>query len=233
MSLTTSSLVELARRLHLPTSTVDRWIRQGRMPARRRGSLCLFDERELATWARDHKLDLLETANADTAPAVAPADQVSLIACLRRGRVVHDLPGHDVPSLFAALATVAPVGDEHRSELAERLLEREELSPTAIGRGIALPHPRTPLAGIVTEPSVTVCFLAHEVPMAALDGRPVWLALLILSPGVKAHLRVLARLAHWLRDDAVVTVLAGRPAASEVLALVEDFEAAWPPLGAA
>ena len=218
---------QVAERLDLPVRTVERWARQGRIPATRNGDDFAFDERELEPWAREHRLTM-------AMPAAAEGDggggeTLSVSEAIRRGGVFHDIPADSVEVALRRASRLAPLADEHRAELLERLLQREELSSTGIGGGVAIPHPRTPLAGIVTSSSITVCFLEHPLEMRAIDGQPVHTMLLILSSHTKTHLRLLARLAFWLRDPAFRDLLAGRPSADALLAEVARREAAGGP----
>jgi PTS system nitrogen regulatory IIA component len=83
----------------------------------------------------------------------------------------------------------------------ERVREREALGSTGFGQGAAIPHAR--IAGL---PAVTavVARLAQGVDYGALDGEPVDIAVLLLSPeGAGAdHLKALARVSRALRDPA-------------------------------
>jgi PTS system nitrogen regulatory IIA component len=83
----------------------------------------------------------------------------------------------------------------------ERLRTREALGSTGFGQGAAIPHARIEgLRHIV----VIVARLRHGVDYAALDGEPVDIAVLLLSPeGAGAdHLKALARISRVLRDPA-------------------------------
>lgn len=220
---------EVAERLDLPVRTVERWARQGRIPATRDGDDFTFEERELEPWAKDHSLTIAANPAGDDSPA--SGEPVSVSDAIRRGGVHHDIPAASIEIALRHASQLAPIADEHRPELLERLLQREELSSTGIGGGIAIPHPRTPLTGIVTISSITVCCLEHPLEMRAIDGQAVHTLLLILSSHTKTHLRLLARLAFWLRDDTFRELLARRPAADELLAEVTRREAASPSPG--
>lgn len=200
---------EVARRLDLPVRTVERWIRQGHIPSHRWGDDVVFDERELAAWARSHNLSFAGTRSM-TQPEDEP-EPVELVEAMRRGGVEYGVEGRDVESLLAAAVARLPVPDEQREVVLERLLQREELSSTGIGGGVAVPHPRTPSADIVGAPMITTCFLAQPVDFGAVDGRPVETLFVLLSPSTKAHLKLLARLAFCLRDRAFLQVLAEAP----------------------
>lgn len=97
---------------------------------------------------------------------------------------------------FAARATGVAA-----TTILERVREREALGSTGFGQGAAIPHAR--IAGL---PAVTavVARLAKGVDYGALDGEPVDVAVLLLSPeGAGAdHLKALARVSRALRDPA-------------------------------
>jgi len=63
--------------------------------------------------------------------------------------------------------------------LLETLLVRERLAPTALGRGVALPHARS--VG-VSGPHVVIARSHRGIDWGSPDGQPVHLVLLVLSP---------------------------------------------------
>lgn len=86
------------------------------------------------------------------------------------------------------------------------LCEREQLGPTGIGHGVALPHAR--MAGLG---GVSACFVRLEEPIdfGAVDRRPVDLVLAIFAPpdsGVD-HLKALAAASRVLRDKSACAKL--------------------------
>ncbi len=229
------SIQEVARRLGLPESTIERWIRQGRIPVRRLGDDCLVDQRELQEWARARNLSFAdkpqEQSPARPVPETRPAS-TDLLAALRRGGVCHDLTGHDPVSVLQAVAAAAPIAEEHRSLLLECLLEREELASTGIGNGIAIPHPRIPLSKVIDEPLITCCFLEQPVDLDAVDGQPIFVLFLLLSPAVTVHLPLLSQLAYLLRDERFLAVLETRPAGDELLRQADEAGARTPGVSA-
>lgn len=110
-------------------------------------------------------------------------------------------------SLLAALAAVAAAHTGiAASAILERVREREALGPTGFGQGAAIPHARLPGLGGVT---AIVARLAAGVDYGALDGDPVDIAVLLLSPeGAGAdHLKALARVSRALRDPATLAAI--------------------------
>lgn len=86
------------------------------------------------------------------------------------------------------------------------LLERENLGPTGVGNGVALPHAR--MAGL---DSVAGAFLRLEKPLDfdSVDRQPVDLIFALFAPknaGVE-HLKALALVSRMMRDGAVCAKL--------------------------
>ncbi|MEC9432269.1 MAG: PTS sugar transporter subunit IIA [Pseudomonadota bacterium] len=82
----------------------------------------------------------------------------------------------------------------------EALMDRERLGPTAMGRGVAIPHARLPQ---VTRITGYFARLEKGVDFDAADGAPVDLVFLLLAPEDAGadHLRALARVSRLLRDE--------------------------------
>ncbi|MFQ5861588.1 MAG: PTS sugar transporter subunit IIA [Candidatus Brocadiales bacterium] len=94
----------------------------------------------------------------------------------------HKIPAKEVDSVMAAL------------------MKREQLGSTGIGGGVAVPHTKH---GFVSRLLVTVARSEEGVDFDALDGEPVHLVFLLLSPNetAGAHLQALERIATLIRDN--------------------------------
>ena len=132
------------------------------------------------------------------------------------------LYGLSVPnkkSLFQQLAaTAATLTGLDSRVIVERLLERERLGSTGFGGGVAIPHGRMDglekVVGLVAR-------LANPIDFQAIDGMPVDLVFVLLSPpdaGVE-HLKALARVSRKLRDRAFVAKLRGANSPDALYAL--------------
>ena len=130
--------------------------------------------------------------------------------------VLPDLTVADKAGLLAALAAAAaPVTGLSVATMLARVQEREALGTTGFGRGTAIPHARIPgLARVVA----VVGRLVAPVDYGALDGEPVDIAVLLLSPETAGadHLKALARISRALRS---ADLLAGWRAAPDAASL--------------
>ncbi len=130
------------------------------------------------------------------------------------GSVLLGLAVPDKDALIAALAAAAADATGLPASLiGERVREREMLGTTGFGQGAAIPHAR--LAGLAGVTAV-VARLATGIDYGALDGLPVDVAVLLLSPeGAGAdHLKALARISRALRDPPTLAAMRAAPDAA-------------------
>ncbi|MFP4476003.1 MAG: PTS sugar transporter subunit IIA [Desulfatibacillaceae bacterium] len=200
--------------LRVPVTTVERWVRQGSIPVRRRGGRILFEKEDLENWARDRKL-LVDRQPAAGTPASAP-ENTSLSAAITQGGVHYGIKGGDMGAVLADMTRRLEYPPEYREELLVRLLEREEMSSTGIGKGVAMPHPRAPVAGTEERAAIVTFFPDTPLDWNAIDDQPVFVLFLLLSPTIRAHLNMLSRLAFCLRDDTFVEFLRSGPWVEEL-----------------
>jgi nitrogen PTS system EIIA component len=139
------------------------------------------------------------------------------------------LPAGNKRSLMKQLADIAAqrIGAEPAAVLAG-LSEREQLGSTGFGQGVAIPHSK--IDGL---PQIYGLFarLSDPVDYKAIDGRPIDLVFLLLSPpdsGVD-HLKALAAISRVTRDAGTLERLRGartRDALAAVLMGADERDAA-------
>ncbi len=146
---------------------------------------------------------------------------ISLPDILNSGGVYFNVAGASPEEVLASLigSVRLPKGLD-REALLKAVLEREELMPTAVGHGIAIPHPRAPMVPAEGDDAVIVAYPQAPLAYRALDKEPVYALFLILSSGQKSHLQILAQLSFLFHDESFRKILARKPAKEELLAAV-------------
>lgn len=211
---------ELCKSLGVSRTTIERWIRQGKLPVSKKGKTYSFHARDLKNWAAKNNISL----NLTPRPAQDPETeaQVSLHTALKTGGVYHEIDaGPDVPSVISAcVEKIKAVPDNYKTDLARQLVKREEALSTGVGGGIAIPHPRTPLK-YLEQPMVAACFLKNPVDYHALDKQPVSTLFFILFPELKFHLHLLSSLSLCLRNKQFSEFLKTSPEQSELIEKID------------
>jgi PTS system nitrogen regulatory IIA component len=219
------SMEKVAGALDLPVSTLERWIRQGRIPVQRRGVDVVFSPAALERWATTHKLSFTLTDDPAKPVTAASAPPDSLVSAMQRGNIYYQLTGNaPEDALRSAVEQIACLSSTSKQELFDKLVARERLASTGIGNGIAIPHPREPLSFAPQEPVITTFFLDQPINYHAIDDRPVFVLFLLINPTVKLHLHMLSRLSYCFRDRSFIDFLAQQPEAAELYAQVAVFE---------
>ena len=213
----------VAGALNLPVSTIERWIRQGRIPIQRSGTDVIFIHAALEKWAATHNLPF--SLNGNQANDHLPEALDSLLAAMQRGKVCHRVTGMDADAVLrSAVDCIDFLSEDSRDELFEKLIEREQLASTGIGNGIAIPHPRDPLSQPPEMPVIATCFMEKPVHFNAIDDQPVSVFFVLISPTVKHHLHLLSRLSFCIRDKAFVAFLRAHPDAAALFSRIAEFE---------
>lgn len=116
---------------------------------------------------------------------------------------------------------------EARVKLLRALLDREQLHSTGVGDGIALPHARNALVGLVNQPCLVFGRCPKGVDYGAIDQQPTRLFFLLIAPTVTQHLGMLARISRLLRDGTLRHSLLDAPRPEDVIRLIREAEARY------
>lgn len=223
--MTELSIQQVAHRLGMPVETLQRWVRQGKIPMQHiRGDYFIRLEM-LQRWAADHQLSLdVETSARLTPPASTEVE--GILPAMSRGGVFAGLAADTMAqALHASVDLIPNLAAPERGAVLAKLMEREGLGSTGIGHGIALPHPRSDPGISLALPQITTCFLSRPVDFEAVDGRPVSVLMVMLSDSTRSHLSLLSKLSFHLRNRAFRELLLTAPPAEVLLDRVARLEA--------
>ncbi len=132
-----------------------------------------------------------------------------------------DLVGADAEAVLMELSARVPgLTPAQRDELAAALLAREKIHSTGVGDGVALPHTREALAGVLHVPVIVMGRTVAPIDFHAIDAKPVQLFFLILATNLKEHLGLLARLSRMLRRPMVRKALLTATDAAAVMQII-------------
>jgi mannitol/fructose-specific phosphotransferase system IIA component (Ntr-type) len=159
--------------------------------------------------------------------ASEPNQRLSIAELLDPTAIQMSLRGTRRDQILQELVSLVPAlrdRSEAREALLHALREREEMHSTGIGDGLALPHTRTTLGGLVGEPMIVFGRHASGVSYGAIDGKPVHLFFLLLTTSITQHLHVLARMSRLLRAPQLREKLMTAPTPEALIGCMQQAE---------
>jgi PTS system nitrogen regulatory IIA component len=214
---------EVAHLLGTSMVTVLRWAYQGKIPCKLKQDTYFFKKNEIIEWAKAHDLTLKkEDDNKDETHA---EESVSLKKAILRGGFIYNLEGSDIFSVLKNAVEKIRFPEGTDKELVFNvLINREEIASTGIGKGVAIPHPRTTLNLNLENPVIPVVFLKHPVDFNAVDGKEIFVLFFMFSPSTQIHLKLLSRLSICLQDKEFLSLLKNKTGENEILTKIEQIE---------
>lgn len=190
---------EAARLLRASESNVQRWIRDGGLPAVRFNEQLRLNRVDLMVWAhRNHHA--LDPALLQDGSEAAP----DLRAALLRGGIHRDIAARDGRAVLQEVVARLPLtAVADRGLLSELLTARAAAGgASAVGHGIAIPDARHPIVQ-PGEPLLLALFLLRApVDLDVADGRGTHAIFVLVSPRIRDHLLALAHLVRVLHGPA-------------------------------
>lgn len=128
-----------------------------------------------------------------------------------------------IREMASSLVKAGKLPEDDYESLVRAIIKREELGSTGIGRGIAVPHTKHPC---VQELVGTVAVSSKGVEFSSLDGEPVYVLFLLISPPNEParHLRALELIARRLRNDTFCKFLKQAHDRESILQLIEEAD---------
>jgi len=226
------SVKDAALLLSVSEKTVYRWIKQSILPAYKIHESYRFNRAELLEWATSRRLGVAPEAYAEPETDALPLPQ--LRTALEAGGIIYRLEGRTRNEVLHALVDHLRLPEEiDRNYLGQVLIAREELASTAVGYGVALPHPRSPGLLNLSQATLTLAFLEHPVDFGALDGRPTEILFTPLAPTLRAHLHLLRQVAHVLHNRQVRDALQRQESRESIFKILESAQTFASEAGAA
>lgn len=195
------TLNEVAKYLKLSEKTLLKMVKTGEIPCAKIANQWRFSRAMVDDWLRG-KMDVLPK-NDLSRLIEKEFDYMPFSRLIDHDSMVMDLKSQSREEVLEELADVAFKNKLilDRDFLIRKLKEREDLTSTSIGNGIAIPHLRKPSASIIYEPKVVIGLSPEGIDFGSPDGELTRLFFLILSDSEVVHLKILSRLANILRKS--------------------------------
>ena len=222
----------LATFLHLTPDQVRKMADRGKLPGRRIGNQWRFSQAEIHEWF-EQRIGISDEQQLDQVEKMLnnnPRDQAEESFAVRELLSIDNI---FVPFLAKTKKSVIQrICDQtaatgklwDANKMAEALLSREELHPTALENGVALLHPRRPMSSIIGDPFLALGITSSGIPFGGPRGVLTDIFFLIGSTSEPVHLKVLARLSRLIQQTDFLIELRDCGGPGEAYDLIERYD---------
>ena len=224
----------LATFLHLTPDQVRKMANRGKLPGRKIGNQWRFSQAEIHEWfeqrigaSDQQELNQVERM-LDNDPRDHSAETINVSDLLAIDNIYIPFLARTKKSVIQRICdqTAATGRLWDPVKMAEALFSREELHPTALGNGVALLHPRRPMASIIGDPFLALGITSSGIPFGGPRGCLSDVFFLIGSTSEPVHLKVLARLSRLLQQPDFLPTLREAESAGEAFDTIQKHDQA-------
>jgi PTS system nitrogen regulatory IIA component len=201
------TLAEVAQYLQLAEKTILRMVQRREIPAAKIASQWRFMRPVIRDWlaGQMHSIPSSELESlASQEKPILPLHEILAPELM----VLRILPGPKENVLKQLVVPLRKTGFARDPSLfLQFLIERERMMTTAIGHGIAMPHPRRPISNMFAEPAIVLGVCSEGTNFEAVDDQLVHLFFLICATREEIHLQLMAKVSWLARHEEVMSEL--------------------------
>ncbi len=150
---------------------------------------------------------------------------LELCEFIERGGVLCNVEGSTPAEIYRKVVdSLSLPADVDKELVFNELCEREKVLSTAVGNGIAIPHPRRPIMKTPEAQRIVVCFLKNPINMNAPDSLSVHTMFILLSASSQVHINVLSSLAKLIRKNEFKKLLETKPTLEQLVTAIKQTE---------
>jgi PTS system nitrogen regulatory IIA component len=231
---------DVAELLNVSETTIRRWLNEKKIPAYKLNHQYRFSTSEIEDWVisckrgkikdeanpfSESKMISLKSEKAKELISKKVGTQAfSLFRAINNGIVITNIKAKDKDGVIKeAVLTIAKKLSLDTNVLTDLLLDRENLMPTALNHGIAVPHTRDFLLP-KTFDVISMVYLNHPIEFGALDNKPVKTLFFLFACNDRRHLNLLAKIAHFTRNKENLKFINQHPTKLSLLNYIKKFE---------
>ena len=217
---------EVAEYIKLNEKTVLKLAQYGELPAVKMGNQWRF---HLASIDQYLQKQLMESSDEDLDTVIRTKDRPLPLSRLVEPQLIDmQLKAANKKQVLSQLAKIAQAAwiTPSYESLYVALEEREKMLSTALGQGIAVPHPRTPHQSLFKDPHIIIARTNIRIDFDAPDGNQVNLFFLPCAPSEYVHVRLMAKIAKLLHMPGVISQLKSVIKTEDVMKILMAYDQA-------
>ncbi|QEN09719.1 helix-turn-helix domain-containing protein [Oceanispirochaeta crateris] len=201
------TLAEVAEYLKLSDKTILKMVKNHEIPCAKIANQWRFSKPVLNDWLTakmevipQNDLSRLIEKEYDSVPLsrlIDPANIILPLASTSKEEVIRELAENAFASQLIS----------DKVYFIRKLVEREELTSTSIGSGIAIPHIRETSGKVVKEAKIIIGVSEQGIDFSSFDGELTHLFFLLISDSEVVHLRILSKISQIFRKEGAIESL--------------------------
>ena len=215
---------ELANYMKLNEKTILKMAHNREIPGIKIGNQWRF---HMATIDKYLQEDIIRTPNDELDVIINTSQTVVPLSRLMDPDLMKlDLKAITKDGLLFELAEIACKAGltSAKKKLFNQLLKREKMLSTAVGNGIAIPHPRNPNPALFKKPNIVMARSKKGVDFHAPDDKKVHLFFMTCAPNMIVHLRLMAKISKMLHIEGVIDKFMNAVRNDEIIQLLLEME---------
>lgn len=157
---------------------------------------------------------------------MSPTQTTEINQLLSPDRIRIGLAGTSKEGVIESLVDVlrGHEGIDQLDAVRQAIFERENMMSTGVGKGLGLPHAKTPAA---TETVAAFATTAEPIDFGAIDDDPVRLLLLLVGPEThkSQHVKILGRISRLVSRDGLRERLLAAERPEAIIDILREGEA--------
>ncbi len=200
------TIKDLAAQIGRDAREIEKLVQRGRIPGRKINGQWQFHPQEVTRWLEEEIPDASSDELAAIEVAQAPQDEAQIFRLTNYMSVDLIAVPLEARTKRSVLETLLEVAGRTwqvwaPARVLEAIIDRENALPTAIGQGIAIPHPRNPMPDDLGQSLVAFGRTYSSIPFGGASNSMSHLFFMVLSRDTPTHLRILARLGRMVQMD--------------------------------
>ncbi|MBF0457022.1 MAG: PTS sugar transporter subunit IIA [Nitrospirae bacterium] len=197
---------DMAALLNVSGKTIYRMIQNDTIPCFRVSGQWRFDKIEISSWLEDNRSFSKKVHI--TKPSLEDEEIISISEFMLRGGIYYNIPtGSKQSVILNCLNHIKTrIPDMKTRDLMALIMDRENLCSTAVGHGIAVPHPKT-FESFTSVSYIALCHLKKPIPFGAMDNEDVSTLFFIFPRSERRFLRIQSVLLRLLKDEDVLSAV--------------------------
>ncbi len=214
---------ELSGYLKLNEKTVLKLAQTGKIPGFKIGNQWRFYLSAIDEYLQDN---IVKTPTYNIGEMISSTDIMPLSRFTDEPHIDLNLKSKNKKGVLRELASIAAESGIVNSvdRIFNKLLERENMLSTAVGKGIAIPHPRNPSDELFSHPLVIIGRSVNGIDFKAPDNVKVNIFFMPCATDVVMHLKLLEKISKFLTLKNIFQQLMKVDSASDVIKLLLENE---------